>query len=133
VNGLVRLDTFFVVLMSATAIAIFVFGLMLQRRGEYVALRAQGLRSGELRALVMLEAAVVTIGGLAAGLLVGTLTAFLSIRILRGLFVLDPRITFPLGRVASLSALLLTAALISGLAATELLRRLEPAEILREE
>jgi putative ABC transport system permease protein len=133
VNGLVRLDTFFVVLMSATAIAIFVFGLMLQRRGEYVALRAQGLRSGELRALVMLEAAVVTIGGLAAGLLVGTLTAFLSIRILRGLFVLDPRITFPLGRVASLSALLVAAALVSGLAATELLRRLEPGEILREE
>jgi putative ABC transport system permease protein len=133
VNGLVRLDTFFVVLMSATVIAIFVFGLMLQRRGEYVTLRAQGLRSGELRALVMLEAAVVAIGGLAAGLLVGALTAFLSIRVLRGLFVLDPRITVPLGRVASLSALLLMAALVSGLAATELLRRLEPAEILREE
>jgi putative ABC transport system permease protein len=133
VNGLVRLNTFYALLMSATAIAIFVFGLMLQRRGEYVVLRAQGLRSSELRALVLLEAAVVTIGGLAAGLLVGTVTASLSIRILRGLFILDPRMTVPLRQLASLSALVLTAAIVSGLAATELLRRLRPAEILREE
>ena len=133
VTGLVRLNTFFALLMSATAIAIFVFGLMLQRRGEYVVLRAQGLRSGELRALVLLEAAVVTVGGLAAGVLVGTLTAILSIRILRGLFILDPRITFPFWHLASLSALVLAATIVSGLAATELLRRLHPAEILREE
>ena len=133
VNGLVRLNTFYALLMSATAIAIFVFGLMLQRRGEYVVLRAQGLRSSELRALVLLEAAVVTVGGLAAGVLVGTLTAFLSIRILRGLFILDPRMTLPLGQLASLSALVVVAAIVSGLAATELLRRLQPAEILREE
>ena len=103
VNGLVRLNTFYALLMSATAIAIFVFGLMLQRRGEYVVLRAQGLRSSELRALVLLEAAVVTVGGLAAGVLVGTLTAFLSIRILRGLFILDPRMTVPARALASLS------------------------------
>ncbi|HSD48608.1 MAG TPA: FtsX-like permease family protein, partial [Actinomycetota bacterium] len=133
VNGLVRLNAFYVLLMSATAIAIFVFGLMLQRRGEYVALRAQGLRSGELRALVLLEAAVVTICGLAAGLAVGVLTAFLSIRILRGLFVLDPRMTAAPGRLATLATLVIAAAIVSGLAATEILRRLEPAEILREE
>jgi putative ABC transport system permease protein len=133
VNGLVRLNAFYVLLMSATAIAIFVFGLMLQRRGEYVALRAQGLRSGELRALVLAEAAVVTICGLAAGLAVGSLTAFLSIRILRGLFILDPRMTVPPGRLATLAVLVAAAALVSGLAATEILRRLEPSEILREE
>ncbi len=133
VNGLVRLNSFYVLLMSATAIAIFVFGLMLQRRGEYVALRAQGLRSGELRALVLVETAVVTICGLAAGLVVGTLTAFLSIRILRGLFILDPRMTMPPGRLATLAALVAAAALVSGLAATEILRRLDPSEILREE
>ena len=133
VNGLVRLNMFYVLLMSATAIAIFVFGLLLQRRGEYVALRAQGLRSAELRALVLLEAAVVTICGLAAGLIVGTLTAFLSIRILRGLFILDPQLTLPPGRLATLGTLVVAAALVSGLVATEILRRLQPTEILREE
>ena len=133
VNGLVQLNTFYAMLMSGTAIAMFVFGLMLQRRGEYIALRAQGLRSGELRALVVLETAIVTVCGFAAGLLVGTLTAFLSIGVLRGLFVLDPRMPFPIGRFAPLGAAVVFAAIVSGLAATELLRRLDPAEILREE
>ena len=44
VHGLVDLDSLFTLLMSAAAIAIFVFGLMLQRRREYVTLRAQGMR-----------------------------------------------------------------------------------------
>jgi hypothetical protein len=83
--------------------------------------------------LVLLEAAVVTIGGLAAGLVVGTVTAFLSIRILRGLFILDPRLSLPLRQLASLTTIVVSAAIVSGLAATELLRRLRPAEILRVE
>ena len=134
VNGLVRLNMFYVLLMSATAIAIFVFGLMLQRRGR---VRRPCARKGCDRAncgrSVLLEAAVVTIGGLAAGLIVGTLTAFLSIRILRGLFILDPQLTLPPGRLATLGTLVVAAALVSGLVATEILRRLQPTEILREE
>jgi putative ABC transport system permease protein len=119
--------------MSGIAIAIFVFGLMLQRRGEYIALRAQGLRTGELRALIVVETAVVTLCGFAAGLLVGTLTAFLSIGVLRGLFVLDPKMIVPIGTFSTLGLVVIAAAIGSGLMATELLRRLDPAEILREE
>jgi putative ABC transport system permease protein len=119
--------------MSVTAIAIFVFGLLLHRRGEFVALRALGMASREVRTLVIVEAAVVTLCGLAAGLLVGTLTALLSIGVLRGLFVLDPRITLPVGRFAAIGLVVLVAAVVSGLLAAELLRRLDPAEILREE
>ena len=133
VNGLVRLNTVYALVMSVTTIGIFVFGLMLQRRGEYITLRAQGLRVGELRALVVLETAVVTLCGVAAGLLVGTLTASLSIGVLRGLFVLDPLMTVPAGDIATLGLAVLAAAIASGLIATELLRRLDPAEILREE
>ena len=133
VNGLVRLDTFYALVMSVTAIAIFVFGLLLHRRGEFVALRALGMASREVRTLVIVEAAVVTLCGLAAGLLVGTLTALLSIGVLRGLFVLDPRITLPVGRFAAIGLVVLVAAVVSGLLAAELLRRLDPAEILREE
>jgi putative ABC transport system permease protein len=133
VNGLVRLNTFYALVMSGTAIAIFVFGLMLQRRGEYIALRAQGLRAGELRALVVLETTIVTLCGFTAGLLVGTLTASLSIGVLRGLFVLNPHMTLPIGRFTTLGLAVIAAAIVCGLAATELLRRLDPAEILREE
>lgn len=132
VNGLVRLNAFYALLMSATAIAIFVFGLLLQRRREYVALRAQGVRGGEVRALILIEAAVVTVCGLVAGVLVGTLTALLSIRILRGLFILEPRMTVPAGPLVTLGVSVVLAALLSALAATELIRRLQPTEILRE-
>ena len=52
--------------MIAAAIAIFVFGLMLQRRREYVTLRALGMGLRELRALVIVEAALVTACGLVA-------------------------------------------------------------------
>ena len=133
VNGLVLLNTFYALLMSATAIAIFVFGLLLHRRGEFIALRALGMASREVRALIIVEAAIVTLCGLAAGLLVGTVTAVLSIGVLRGLFVLDPRITLPVGRFTAIGLIVLVAAAVSGLVAAELLRRLDPAEILREE
>jgi putative ABC transport system permease protein len=119
--------------MSAAAIVIFVFGLMLQRRREYVTLRALGLRMRELHAIVLAEAALVAACGLVAGLLVGSGIAFLSVHILRALFILDPTVTFPVGRIGMLAALVLVATLVSGLAATEILRRLKPTEILREE
>jgi putative ABC transport system permease protein len=133
VNGLVGLDSFFVFLMSGAAIAMFIFGLMLHRRREYVTLRAQGLRLWELLALVMAEAAVVAVCGLAAGLLVGSGIALLMVHILRALFILDPTVTIPAGRIAMLATLVLAATLISGLSASEILRRLKPTEILRDE
>lgn len=133
VTGLVRLDSLYLLLMSGAAVAIFVFGLMLQRRREYVTLRAQGLQMRELQALVLLEAALVAVCGLVAGIVVGSGVAFLLVQILRALFILDPPVIFPVGRIAMLAALVLSATIASGLVASEILRRLKPAEILREE
>jgi putative ABC transport system permease protein len=113
-------------------VAIFVFGLMLQRRREYVALRARGLHTRELQGLVLGEAALVGLSGLAAGLLVGTGLAYLMVHILRPLFILDPHLTFPVSEIVMLGALAMGAALLSALAATAILRRLSPTEILRE-
>jgi putative ABC transport system permease protein len=132
VNGLVDIDTVYTLLMSAAVIAIFVFGLMLERRREYVVLRAQGMRGGELRALVLGEAAVVAAAGVAAGLAVGVGVAALLVRVLRPLFVLDPALTLPAGDIVLQAALAGAATLVSAAAATALLRRLKPAELLRE-
>ena len=132
VHGLVDLDSLYTLLMSAAAIAIFVFGLMLQRRREYVTLRAQGLQTRELHALVLGEAALVAAYGLAIGALVGTGMAYLLVHILRSLFILDPRVTFPGGEIATLAALALTATLACALTATAILARLRPTEVLRE-
>jgi ABC-type lipoprotein release transport system permease subunit len=133
VNGLVDLASSYVVAMSAAAIAMFVFGLMLQRRREYVTLLAQGMRMRELHGLVFGEAALVATCGVVAGLLVGAGIAFLYVHVLRALFVLEPRVTVAVSRIAVLVASVLVATLVSGLAATGVLRRLTPTEILREE
>jgi putative ABC transport system permease protein len=132
-QGLVDLNSFFTLLMSAAAIAIFVFGLLLQRRREYVTLRAQGMQARELQGLVLGEAALVAGCGLVAGLVVGVGMAYLLRHVLRGLFILDPGVTFPAGDVAVLVALVLAATLASAVLAIALLRRLRPTEVLREQ
>jgi putative ABC transport system permease protein len=132
VHGLVDLNSLYTLLMAAAGIGIFVFGLMLQRRSEYVTLRAHGMLAGELRALVLGEAALVAICGLVAGLLVGTGIGSLLVHVLRPLFILRPSVTFPVGDIALLAGLALAATLVSSLAATAILRRLKPTELLRE-
>jgi putative ABC transport system permease protein len=132
VHGLLRLDSLYTLLMSAAAIAIFVFGLMLQRRREYVTLRALGMQSRELRALVLGEAALVAVCGLAAGIVVGTGTAFLLVHVLRPLFILRPTVTFPAGDIATMTGLALAATFASAVVATSILQRLRPTELLRE-
>jgi ABC-type lipoprotein release transport system permease subunit len=132
VRGLLNLDSFYTLLMAAAGIGIFVFGLMLQRRREYVTLRAQGMQTRELRVLVLGETAVVTVFGLIAGVLVGTGMGYLLVKVLQPLFVLDRSATFSVLGTMTLVLLVLAATLASGLAATELLRRLRPTELLRE-
>ncbi|MDA0160447.1 ABC transporter permease [Solirubrobacter ginsenosidimutans] len=132
VGGLVQLDSVYTLLICAVVVAIFVFGLLLDRRREYVALRAQGMRTGEVRALVLGEAAVVVGLGMVAGLLVGAGMAVLLVGVLRPLFILDPTLGFPMTDIVTLAALAGAATLASALAATALLRRLKPTELLRE-
>ena len=66
-----RLDLLATLLMSVACVAIFVFGLMLQRRREYVTLRAQGMPARQVGALVLGEAGLVAVGGLVVGAVVG--------------------------------------------------------------
>jgi putative ABC transport system permease protein len=132
VNGLVRLDSLYTLLMTGAAVAMFVFGVTLHRRREYVILRAQGARTRDLRVLILAEGALVAIVGLAAGVVVGTGMAYMFVQILRALFVLDPNLTFAIGDVARLAGVSMAAALASGLIATAILQTLRPAELLRE-
>jgi ABC-type lipoprotein release transport system permease subunit len=132
VGGLVDLDSLYTLLMAAAGIAIFVFGLMLQRRREYVTLRSQGLQTRELRTLVLGETAVVTGFGLIAGVLIGAVMGSLLVRVLQPLFILHRSATLSVLGTLALIGLVVLAALASALTATELLRRLRPTELLRE-
>ncbi|HKB37610.1 MAG TPA: FtsX-like permease family protein, partial [Gemmataceae bacterium] len=133
-RGLGSLDSLYTVLMSVAAVAMFVFGLILQRRREYMTLRALGIRTRQLQAIVVGEAALVAVGGLVIGSIAGTVMAYMFVQILRPIFVLPPeRLTFPVGLLGTLAGLVIVGSVLSALAASALVRRLKPIELLREE
>ena len=133
VNGLLDLDSLYTLSMAATAIGIFVFGLMLQRRREYISMLAQGMRTGELQALVLAEAVLLASFGILAGIAVGCAMAAMLTKILQPLFVLQPHLSFPPAQIALLAGLAMAATLLSATAALSILRRLRPIELLRED
>jgi hypothetical protein len=133
IRGLLTLDSGFGLAMAIVAIGIFVFGLLLQRRREYVTMRAQGLQSREIRALLIGETGAVTLSACAVGIVVGVGMAWLLVNVLRPLFVLTPTLVFPLGGVLGLVLLILAATLASAIAGSALIGRLKPTELLRDE
>jgi putative ABC transport system permease protein len=133
-RGLGGLQALYTVLISAASIAIFVFGLLLQRRKEYVTMRALGIRMGQLWALVFGEAAIVAIVSLVIGSVAGVVMATMFVQILAPLFTIQPSsLTVPLPQLALLATLVLGGMGISVAFATRSLRRLNPVELLREE
>lgn len=134
VIGLGRLEGLYTTLMSALGIAIFVFSLLVQRAKEHITLRALGIRLGQLRAIVLGEAAVVALMSLVVGGLVGTAMAWMFTLILGPLFVIPPQdITLPIGELVVLNVLVVGAALLASLLAARTLGRGQLVAILREE
>ena len=133
IAGLVDLDSTFALAMEIVTIAIFVFGLLLQRRREYVTLRAQGLDLRTIRLLIAAEAGTVAIVGAIAGVLVGTAMGYYFVTVLRPLFVLPPSYTLPLRTLLAPIGLVLVATIACTLAGARLVNRLEPTELLRDE
>jgi putative ABC transport system permease protein len=132
VRSLVDLGSLFTLLMSAAVVAIFTFGLILQRRREFVFLRAQGMHAREVGSLVLGEAALMAVGGLASGLLAGAGSGYLLVQALRRLFILPPGFHLPAAALAGLVLAAAAATILSAIAALLALRRLRPTEILRE-
>jgi ABC-type antimicrobial peptide transport system permease subunit len=133
IAGLVDLDSAFSLAMATAAIAIFVFGLLLQRRREYIVLRAQGLGPGTIRALIGVEAATAAVAGIVAGLLVGAAMGYYFVAVLRPLFVLDPAYRLPVTAVMPPVLLVVTATIVSSLAGSRMVATLQPTELLRDE
>jgi len=133
IRGLLDLDSAYALAMGTVTITIFVFGLLLQRRREYVTLRAQGLQPRSIRMLIGAEAATVAIAGCLTGIAVGLVMAVYLIGVLRPLFVLTPPYQIPLGATSTIVASVLLAAALTSLAASSLVNRLRTTELLRDE
>ena len=132
IRGLADLDAVFASAAGAAVIAVFVFGLVLHRRREYLTLRAIGLPTRGLFQLVLAETGLAAVLGLLAGLPFGIGSGALLVTAVRSLFVLPPLVVVPAGRVTAIALLPVAAALACAALATLTLRRLRPAEILRE-
>jgi putative ABC transport system permease protein len=133
-DGLGSLDSIYTALMSASAIAIFVFGLMLERRKEYVTLRALGIRIRQLQGLVIAESGLISLVGLAIGIMVGLGMAYMYVQVLRPVFTLPPeRLSLPPEALGILAGLVLFSMATSAILASGRLRKLKPMELLREE
>jgi putative ABC transport system permease protein len=132
VRSLVDLGSLFTLLMSAAVIAIFTFGVILQRRRDFVVLRAQGMHAAAVRVLVLGEVALIAAGGVATGLLVGACSGFLLVQSLRSLFIVPPTFTLPPSSLVGLVLAPVMATLLSATAAITALRHVSPMEILRE-
>jgi putative ABC transport system permease protein len=133
IRGLLTLDSAYALAMAATAVTIFVFGLLLQRRREYVTLRAQGMRIGKIRSLIITESVAVVVVGAVVGAFVGAIMAYFLVTVLQPLFVLRPELVIPRADIVALAALVLAVSVAASLAATTLIRRLPPGELLRDE
>jgi putative ABC transport system permease protein len=133
-RGLGSLEAFFAVVMSAIGVAIFVFGLLLQRRKEFVTMRALGMGLSQLRALVLGEATIVALFSLVIGGLVGAAMAAMFVQVLKPLFTIPPTsLAVPIGELLLLATLVLAGVGLSAVGSARTLRRLNPAELLREE
>ncbi|MDQ6748885.1 MAG: FtsX-like permease family protein [Candidatus Dormibacteraeota bacterium] len=133
-NGLGRLESAYTVMMSALGIAIFVFGLLLQRRKEHVTMRALGMRMRQLQTLVLGEAGAVTGLSLVIGTGVGVGMSVMFVQILTPLFTVPPQgLTVPFGPLGLLALLVTAATGLSSLVAGVVLRRTALVELLREE
>ena len=133
IRGLLTLDSAYALAMAATAVGVYVFGLLLQRRREYVTLRAQGVRTGLVRSLLVSEAVGVAVLGAGPGVVVGMVMATFLVRVLRPLFILTPAVIVPAGQIALLAGLVLVVSVLASLAATRLVNRLSATELLRDE
>ncbi len=133
-HGLGNLEAVFTILMSSAGIAIFVFGLLLQRRKEYVTMRALGIRMAQLRLLVLGEASAVAALSLVVGGAVGCAMALMFVQILSPIFTIPPdSVTLPGGELLLLGGLVLGGMAASVMVASRIIRRLNPVELLREE
>ncbi len=133
IRGLLDLDAGYALAMSAVTIAIFVFGLLLQRRREYVVLRAQGLSPPAVRGLIAAEAATVAVAGCIVGVAVGWTMAWFFVNVLRPLFVLPASFAIAPGATTLVVGVVLLATAVASVLGSHLVNRLEPTELLRDE
>ncbi len=132
-GGLGAMERLYTLLVSSLGLAIFLLGMISERRREFGAMRALGANLSHLRRFLFAEA--LTIGGLS--LLIGALVGIVLARIL--VFLLGVIFTIPAGQLAwpglelfGLAGLVIAGMLLSTVLSARRLATLKVVEALRE-
>ena len=88
VTGLGGIERWYSYAFAAGALLIFVFTLMAQRRKEYSTMRALGASLGQVRRILAVQAASVTVIGIVVGCAVGAVMAYVLVKLLGIIFII---------------------------------------------
>jgi len=131
--GLVALDRLYAALLVGLGLGVFLWGGIRERGRELGTLEALGATRGQVSGLLLLEGAVLTIAGIVGGVLIGAPLAWQYNGFLPGIFAVpQPTLAIPWAGLGALLALALVGVLMAAGLAVLRLRRLWPAEALRE-
>ena len=134
VAGLGGIERWYSYAFAGGALLIFVFTLMAQRRKEYSTMRALGASIGQVRRMLAIQAASVTVIGMAVGIAVGMAMAYVLVKLLGIIFIIPA--STPV-YISGGSWLLLGGTALGALAAVGIasvaLGRSQIASVLREE
>jgi ABC-type antimicrobial peptide transport system permease subunit len=75
----------------------------------------------------------VVVVGAVVGAFVGGVMAYFLVKVLQPLFLLRPELVLPRADIVVLAVLVLAVSVAAALAATTIIRRLPPGELLRDE
>jgi putative ABC transport system permease protein len=131
--GLARLDRFYAALIVAVGLGVFLFGSVVERQRELGTLQALGATTGQVTRLLIAEALVLVVGGILGGTLIGSLLAWQYNGFLPGIFAVPlPSLSIPVAELAAMLGLALAGSLGAVLVGSLRLRRVWPAEVLRD-
>jgi putative ABC transport system permease protein len=102
-NGLAVIEYLYTILIVSAGAMVFVLALLAERRREFATMRAVGTVGRQLAAFVISEAALISMSGLVAGMLIGAALSFMLVMILTSLF--DPPPAWPIPNYAPLAFL----------------------------
>jgi ABC-type antimicrobial peptide transport system permease subunit len=132
-SGLVALDRLYAALVIALGFGVFLLGAIIERARELGTLEALGATLRQVVGMLLMEGGTLVIAGLLGGLLIGVPLAWQYNAFLPGIFsVALPVVSVPLGGIAVLLLLALAGVGIAALISTLRLRKLWPAEVLRD-
>jgi ABC-type antimicrobial peptide transport system permease subunit len=132
-NGLVALDRLYAAFVIALGFGVFLLGAIIERARELGTLEALGATLRQVVSVLLMEGGILVAGGLLGGLLIGVPLAWQYNAFLPGIFsVALPVVSVPLGGIGILLLLALAGVGIAAVLSTLRLRKLWPAEVLRD-